>query len=269
MHKRDLQLIDAFSQAFSVEANLGCWKKCGAVPLTRSPLLSKDMHRELPVGAASARLSESEEADPEIERLCQLELLNGCYCDLLVTKGYNGSHLRKNALTRSRFVAVAQPQTQARVMAIKDAKTAGQMFYATGGRHLNSNEFFKAKEIQSRQADIKKMEIAKKERGKCCQEQKESIVLICKKGELTANTEKNFTLPETKTLLKWKKIKMVSNRKRDLADAHIAALKPKIQKVWTRSEENAPLQLKSVDIQLKDAAIGVASSQWLAQLGMI
>ena len=258
--RTNMTLIDAFSQAFSVEVNLGCWKKCGAVPLTQSPLLSKDVRCELPVGAALARLTESEETDPEMERLCQLALLNGCHCDLLVTKGYDGLHLSKNAPTRSRFVAVAQPQTQARVVAIKDAKT---------GRHLNSNEFFEAKEIQSRQADIKKMEIAKKERGKCCQEQKESIVLICKKGELTANTEKNFTLPETKTLLKWKKIKMVSNRKRDLADAHIAALKPKIQKVWTRSEENAPLQLKSVDIQLKDAAIGVASSQWLAQLGMI
>jgi hypothetical protein len=30
-------------------------------------------------------------------------------------------------------------------MAIKeDCKTAGQLYYATGGRHLNANEFFKA-----------------------------------------------------------------------------------------------------------------------------
>jgi len=144
-------------------------------------------------------------------------------------------------------------------MAIKDAKTAGQMFCATGGRHLNSNDFFKAKEIQSRQADMKKTEDAKKEQSKCCAEQKGSIVLIRKKGELTAETEKNFTLPETKTLLKWEKVKVVSNRKRDMVDACIAAPKPKIQKVWTRSEENALQELKCLDVPLKDTSLGVAS----------
>jgi len=263
--KTKVVLIDAFSEAFSVEANLGCWKKCGAVPLTRSPLLSKDVRRELPVGAA--RLSENEEADPEVDRLRELQSLNAYYCDLLSTKGYDGSLLRKNAPTRSRFVAVTQPQTQERVMAIKDAKTAGQMFYATGGRHLNSNEFFKAKEIQSRQAGIKKMEDAKKERDKYCKEQRGSILLIKRKGELTADTEKDFTLPEIKTLLKWKKVKIVSTRKRDMVDAYIAAPKPKIQKVWTRSEETALQQLKSVDILLKDTAMGVASTQMARAVG--
>jgi len=265
----NVMLDDAFSQAFSVEANLGCWRKCGAVPLTRRPLLCKDVRRELPVGAASASalLSENEEADPEVERLRHLESLNGYYCDLLSTKGYDGSHLRKNAPTRSRFVAVTKPQTQERVMAIKDAKTAGQMFYATGGRHLNSNDFFKAKEIQSRQADIKKMEDVKRDRGKYCTEQKGSIVLIKRKGELTADTEKNFTLPEIKTLLKWKKVKVVSNRKRDMVDAYIAAPKPKIQKVWTRSEENVLQQLKSLDVPLKDTALGVASKQMARAVG--
>jgi hypothetical protein len=33
-------LADAFSEAFSVERNLSCWRKCGAVPLTRLPLRS-------------------------------------------------------------------------------------------------------------------------------------------------------------------------------------------------------------------------------------
>jgi len=36
-------LKNAFERAFSLERNLGCWKKCGAVPLTRVPLKSKDV----------------------------------------------------------------------------------------------------------------------------------------------------------------------------------------------------------------------------------
>ena len=80
------------------------------------------------------------------------------------------------------------------------------------------------------------------------------------KGELTASTEKKFTLPEIKTLLKWKKIKATSTKKRDMVDAYIAAPKPKIQKVWCRSEE-AALQALKAEVTVKDTALGVASTQ--------
>ena len=52
-----------------------------------------------------------------------------------------------------------------------------------------------------------------------------------------------------------------------MVDAYIAAPKPKIQKVWTRSEETALQQLKSVDILLKDTAMGVASTQMARAVG--
>ena len=37
------ELRDSFSLAFSIERNIACWKKCGAVPLTRSPLHSEEV----------------------------------------------------------------------------------------------------------------------------------------------------------------------------------------------------------------------------------
>ena len=78
---------------------------------------------------------------------------------------------------------------------------------------------------------------------------------------MTHETEKKFTIPEIKTLLKWKKVKVASSKKRDLVDAYVAAPKPKIQKVWCRSEEEKLVALKSKQIPLKDTALGVAATQ--------
>jgi hypothetical protein len=41
------------------------------------------------------------------------------------------------------------------------AKTAGQMFHATGGRHLNLDEFFKARALSEREARTKELSALK------------------------------------------------------------------------------------------------------------
>jgi hypothetical protein len=54
----EVELIDAFSTSFSIEKNLSCWQKCGAVPLTRLPLKSANVRREVPTGAAAANVAQ-------------------------------------------------------------------------------------------------------------------------------------------------------------------------------------------------------------------
>ena len=258
--KTGVQLPDTFNSAFSVEANLACWKKCGAVPLTRSPLLSNNVRHEVPMGAAAA-LVEGTDEDPAVQQLRRLEEMNHFHCDYLSMNGFDGSQLRLNAPRRQTYVAVTAPHSKERVKAIKDAKTAGQLFFATGGKHINTDEFFKAREMKKREEAIAKMEEAKKQRGLYCKEQKGAVLLLRKKGELTAETEREFTLPEIKTLLKWKKVKPTSSKKRDMVDAYIAAPKPKIQKIWSRFEEEELQKLKAEDIPLQETAIGVVTRQ--------
>jgi hypothetical protein len=131
-------------ELFSREANIAVWRKCGAVPLTRAPLKNSNAVRvEVPVGDA-ASLVANEPPDPKIEQLKQLESMNRFYCQILLSNGFESKFLRKDAPTRTTYVAVTAPESQHRVKAIKEAKTAGQLFYATGGRHINSDEFFKA-----------------------------------------------------------------------------------------------------------------------------
>lgn len=152
-------LRDAFSDAFSIERNLWCWKKCGAVPLTKSLLFSGELRSQVPVGAAAAAAAADAGAheDPAIERLKSLETFNRFYCDILTTFGCEGSKLRLDAPTRQQFVAVTEPHSLHRLHALKEVKTAGQMFFATGGEHLNSDDFFQANELSRRDAKLKEL----------------------------------------------------------------------------------------------------------------
>ena len=258
--KTGVELTDAFSKAFSIQRNIGAWKKCGAVPLTRLPLSLGDVCREVPQGAAAARITKK---DPEVEHLMNLENMNRFFCDILDANGMDGSKLRKEAPKRTTYVAVTAAVSQERVKAIKEAQTHGQLFYATGGCHTNSNEFFQARELKRREPEIKALEAKKKSTILYAKEQVEAVQLIKKKGELTYLREKDFTIPEIEKLLKWKKIpKAKLKRKEDMIEAYVKTPKPtKIQKTWTDSQEAELQKLKQQVLPMRETAVGVATVQ--------
>ena len=85
-------LGDAFTSAFSIEMNLSCWKKCGAVPLTRAPVHDSGVRSQVAVGAAAARDDMSFQ-DPMVETLKKLEAVNHFYTDFLNANGFDGCSL--------------------------------------------------------------------------------------------------------------------------------------------------------------------------------
>jgi hypothetical protein len=261
-------LTNAFQDAFSHESNLAVWEKCGAVPLTRSAMKSNKVRHEVPVLAALAPqegLTVTVES-PEIRKLQELEDLNRFYCAILDANGFDGSKLRLDAPKRKSVVAVSKPNTVERQQAMKKAGSAGATFQATGGGHLNSDDFFKAAELKARENKLKAMEDLKKEREKYCRDQFAAIRLIKAKGELTWETEKHFTLAEIKIMLKWKKIKPSGTKKRDLVLAYIETPKPPIQVVWKRSEQAAMDALRAENIPLEWTALGVAANRLVKTL---
>lgn len=112
-----IALRDSFSDAFSLEANLACWRKCGAAPLTRLPLQSNEVRREIATGDAAAMV-EGDDEDPEVEKLRRIEQLNHFCCDVLSSHGHDSNQLKRNAPKRVTCVAVTAPQSDARVEAI-------------------------------------------------------------------------------------------------------------------------------------------------------
>jgi hypothetical protein len=203
---------------------------------------------------------------PEIRKLEELDMLNLQYCTTLTTHGFDGTKLRKEAPKRKTVVAVSKPNTLDRQQAMKKATSAGQTFHATGGGHLNSDDFFKAAELKARENKIKAMEEVKSERDKYCKNQWAAIRLIKLKGELTLDTEKAFTLPEVKIMNKWKMIKTTGTKKRELVEAYTAVPKPKIQTIWSRSEEAQLEALKATDFPLQSTALGAAARKMVNNL---
>jgi hypothetical protein len=104
--------------------------------VTRAPLHSSAVRHEVPVGPAAAALTPREEEGDAIKKLRALETSTRFFCDLLTANGLDGQQLRKkDAPTRELYAAVTEPHSKERVLQLRNTKTAGQLFLATGGRH--------------------------------------------------------------------------------------------------------------------------------------
>jgi hypothetical protein len=261
-----VELENSFQKAFSNEANLSAWRKCGAVPLTRAALQSDKVRHEVPM--MDALIDDTGLTDnQQIQKLKQLDQMNCYYCQILASNGFDGKHFRIEAPKRWKVVAVSKPNTLARRIAMRNASTAGQTFHATGGGHLNSDDFFLAAEAKARENQVKLMEDLKKERDKYCKNQWAALRIIKAKGELTWETEGKFSLADVKTLCKWKQIKPDGTKKKDLVEAYTDCPKPKIQVVWKRSEEDALVALRDPNtITLQSTALGVAAKKMIKTL---
>ena len=253
-------LRDAFTESFGIEANISSWKKCGAVPLTRAALDAEGVRHEIPTGAAAAQLGDDEVHHKE-QQLQSLQSMNKFFCNILTANGFDGDRLKKEAPKRKLFVSVTVPHSEERIIAIKNSKTSGQLFMATRGRHITTDEYFQADTLRNREIELKAMEDAKKERTAYCKVQREAVLMIREKGELTSLKDRKYTIPEIKILCKWKGIKLKSTKKEDLIEAYINTPKPKIQKVWSRSEEAALQALKNPKMELKETALGAAATR--------
>ena len=78
----------SFSSVFSVDANISCWEKCGAVSLTQSSLLSNQVRHELVVDNDGTI---DPVTDHQVVLLTNLELLNKTCCTILSSKGFDGA----------------------------------------------------------------------------------------------------------------------------------------------------------------------------------
>ena len=86
------------------------------------------------------------DADPHSELLLQMEVHNKLSCDLLSSRGFGGNQLRAKAPSINpaamSAVAVTTQNIRERQDLVMKASTAGKHFVATGGDHINSDEFF-------------------------------------------------------------------------------------------------------------------------------
>jgi len=106
-----IRVDNTFEKAFSVARNLSCWKKCGAVPLTRSPLQLQCVRQEV-----ARRPCGSPEMAEEL-LLRDVEKWNQHHCDFLTSNGYAGDQMKACTRIRKTVPAVTVPNSKERIKA--------------------------------------------------------------------------------------------------------------------------------------------------------
>ena len=230
------------------------------MPLTRSALSSNQVRHEVVIEDNGTIDVDS---DPQAVMLMNLELENKLCCSALSNKGFDGDQLRLEAPKIKKVITkpVTRPQSAARIQAIASAKAAGQMFHATGGEHLNSDDYFKSRALIERTSTIKQIETDKQLRLEHAALLEEKNKLIAEKGcDLTVATAPSFITTEIKTLLKWKIGKKPNSAKATLVQMYVDAPNPSIVP-WTNLEDDALNALKNAEIELKYTALAVSTNQ--------
>ena len=98
-------------------------------------------------------------------------------------------------------MVATRPHILERIQAIVDAKGVDGMFHATGGEHLNSDDYFKSRALIKRRIRIKELEKEKEEIEERLNRANERDLLIHENFKnLTQETKKYFKLLEIKVL---------------------------------------------------------------------
>lgn len=136
------------------------------------------------------------------------------------------------------------------------------MFFATGGRHLNSNEFFQAQALRKREEQIAILEATKAERQEAVAAEEAADKLLQEKGfDLTPETVSRFTVPEIKILIKWTQAKPAGPNKPELLQAYFDAPVPASAEAWRHVDEAGLIHLKCDPIPMQETAVAVAANQ--------
>jgi hypothetical protein len=262
------ELKKAFDEAFEEERNLEIWEKLGAVPLTRRALLSSGVRHELEVDAdGNADTSTSSQA----ALLLEIEKANHYYCNLLTSFGYDGEALKLNAPRAQVKPPLTAPHSKERIEAIMKAKgTAGSLFHATGGEHINTEEFFQAAELKTRRERLKKLEGEKATRNEKIEAEGAALSMIADKGGKEPGDEgAEYNLDELRKVMLYWKIgkKTYKDGKKDvpkkvLVNLYRSSEVPEEALPWTDEEEQELQELLKGDVpDVADTQLAVAAKQ--------
>ena len=254
-----IELEDSFGKAFSKRICLSAWKQCGAVPLTRAPLEDPGLRHDLIVNADGTTVKD---LDPEGLKLLQIEQENKVHCTFLKLLGYDAEHLRGIAPRRkAKNFQLTVRHSKERIALLQRTKTAGLLFHATHGEHLNSDDFFLAKTTTDREARIAQLEKEKKSRKKTSECVLKAKSILAAKGEPTLATIDTFTREDLHSLHRYKMGTLGSGSKEKLLEVYLAAPPPLKDGGWGHEDEAELERLKNTSIKFEDTALAVALDQ--------
>eukprot|EP00984_Skeletonema_dohrnii_P018305 scaffold8528_cov85-Skeletonema_dohrnii-CCMP3373.AAC.1 len=233
----------AFEVGFAPDQNKRVWIKCGAAPLSRTPL---DNHHQV-------RRELGDEDDKFNLKMRHIQSSNDLSIHFLNVNGFDGSAFKVQIKEKAKPKRITVPHGQERIDAISTASTHGKLFHATGGTHLTSDDIFIATEKKVREGEISTL-TKKKEKFMQMQSVETDANELLERGP-------PYKLPELKAILKYHQVKGCSSFNKAAAEAKLQEIVGRGTHApdygdWTDADEQKLLTLTTKPITLGDTSLG-------------
>jgi hypothetical protein len=248
-----LVLPSAFEFGFGREECLASWRKVVAAPLTRACLKDPRVARAIVDGDEEYGLL-----------LHSIQEANEYAVYALTEGGYKGSALQallKAVPEAHALNPITEKHSMERVLLLAKANTHGKKFYATGGSHVCSDDFFKAEAVRCRDDRIKELEDEKKkQQQQTATEVKALAILDAKASCFEENDYKGVSVPELTALLAWYNIPKEKMKKSEMVakwkEIRLNHVPPPTFQKWGDSDEEELIRLKTTEVDITETALG-------------
>jgi hypothetical protein len=176
----------------------------------------------------------------------------------LTEGGYDGSALQALVAIKppdNRIGLITERMSWERIELLARANTHGKKFFATGGSHVCSDDFFKAQALQAREDEIEQMTKLKKQLlGKAELRNKGMAILVAKSVIFETNNYREVSVKELDVLLSWYGVDIKGMKKPEKVEKwkEIRVSKtdlPTIE-VWMEKDEDKLRELRDRDIDM-------------------
>jgi hypothetical protein len=247
-----LSLESAFESGFSRQCCLDSWRKIGAAPLTRKCLDDPQVRRSIDIDKEYALLVNS------------VQEANDYAVYALTEAGYDGSALQALVTIRpaeSRTGTITQRNSRERIELLSKANTHGKKFFATGGSHVCSDDFFKAQALIARKEEVvEKTKLKEQLLAKAKIRERGMEILVSKASCFESNSYSAVTTKELDTLLQWYGVDHKGMKKADKVarwkEIRAASTEPPEADVWTAADEENLAELANHEIDISETYLG-------------
>jgi hypothetical protein len=236
----------AFQAGFNHTQNLRAWAKVGAVPLTRACLQNSKVRRSIGDGT-----------DEQQATALLIQEHNKLACAALTMAGYNGDVMKLTLKPAASTRVVTVAHSQDRVELLSQAKTHGNIYAATGGDHLTSNDIFKGIALKQRKVMRENLAKEKKVRERMERTEFNALDIIARRGGDTTK----LTSGELTILLTWHKVPKVigMNKEQKLSKwgrILTSGKPPPLYEKWTEEDELRLEEAQSDVVEMAHTALG-------------
>jgi len=156
---------------------------------------------------------------------------------------------------------ITERMSRERIELLARANTHGKKFFATGGSHVCSNDFFKAQALQARDDEIEEMTKLKKQLlGKTELRDKAMGILVAKSSSFETNNYREVSTKELDVLLLWYGVDIKGMKKPEKAEKwkeiRVSNAEPPTIEGWTEKDEEKMLALSNKDVDMSETFLG-------------